>query len=280
MINDLLELHHDDQYLTRYQSDTATTKTVEINKKTNLIEVIETPGLGALDSYIIKNMIYDLSKQTRPDILLYCASLMPTSRFDATDVEIIQSFTNTYGSEIWEHTILVLTFANTRKYKSEDEYKQLIEYCAETFQKVLHLANVKNVQVQSIFSKNGGTRVDTVVPAIPVGELSLEEDLIYGQNWSDLLLQEILTHCDHSVAIQLLKWKGILPSEPTYAVEMIGAAIGASIGLAMPVELVPAGMKVEKSVTAASESRVGGNLLEKFDILVSWIRSKLKQDRS
>ena len=240
MINNFLELKGSDACPTGDDAGPTTTEVTVCQKNRHGIELklIDTPGFGDLDSDTV-TILKDLSTATqeKADVLLYCASLHPTSRFNATDVEIIKAFDTAYGSEIWKRTILILTFANERKDKSEEDYKKLIDGYASRFYDVLFKAKIReNIQVKSIFS--GDVEVGTI-PAIPIGESAVDNRLKCGQNWSDSLLVEILKRSDPTAAIQLLKWKGLLSlmsaeaaAELTGSI-MIGAAAGAAVSTAV-----------------------------------------------
>ena len=240
MINNFLELEGSDACPTGDDAGPTTTDVMVCQKTRHGIQLtlIDTPGFGDLDSDTT-TILKELSTKTqqKADVLLYCASLHPTSRFNATDVEIIKAFDNAYGSEIWKRTILILTFANERSSKSEDDYKKLIDGYASRFYDVLFKADIcENIQVKSIFA--GDVEVGKI-PAIPIGENATNNRLKCGQNWSDLLLVEILKRSDPTAAIQLLKWKGLLSlmsaeaaAELTGSI-MIGAAAGAAVSTAV-----------------------------------------------
>ena len=237
MINNFLELEGDDACQTGDDADPTTGEVNILPREKHGIRMtlIDTPGLGDFEKKT-KDVLKELSSSTqqKTDILLYCTSLHPTSRLLTTDVEIVKAFDKAYGSEIWKRTILVLTFANERRKKSEDDYKKLIEDYAGRFYDVLFRAKIReNIQVKSIFS--GEVEVGTI-PAIPIGEDATDDRLKCGKNWSDLLLVEILKRSDPKAALQLLKWKGLLSVESAVAAAeftgsiMTGAATGAAIG--------------------------------------------------
>ena len=155
----------------------------------------------------------------------------------------------------------------------------MIEGYARRFQDVLRQAKVKGVEVKSILS--GKVDVGTI-PAIPVSNNSSGEDVQYVKNWSDLLLQEILNRSDHSAAIQLLKWKELLPHEsPEAAAEltgsiMAGAATGGAIGSFAGAPFALIGIIPGVVAGVPTGAAVGGGIwLGTY--IVAWLRRKQRE---
>ena len=188
MINNFLGLRHDEMSPTGDDVDPTTTRVkMHSNYKSCIeIKVREVPGLGGTKKNETVAVFKGVSKET--DILLYNVSLHPSAKIDTTDVENIKLLTAVYGRKIWSRAVLVLTFANQRSSKNEDAYKRLIEGYARNFQHALHTAKIVSVEVKSIFSEEVSTGV---IPAVPIG-LDPREPLLLCQNWSDVLLHEVL----------------------------------------------------------------------------------------
>ena len=188
MINNFLDLRHEKMSPTGDDVDPTTTEIkMHSNYKSHVeIKVHEVPGLGGTKKNKTVTVLKGVSKET--DILLYNVSLHPSAKIDRTDVENIKLLTAVYGHKIWSRAVLVLTFANQRSSKNEDTYKRLIEGYARNFQHALHTAKIVSIEVKSIFSEDVTTGV---IPAVPIG-LDPSEPLLLCENWSDVLLHEVL----------------------------------------------------------------------------------------
>ena len=190
MINNFLDLRHDKMSPTGDEVDPTTTEVkMHSNYRSHIeIKVHEVPGLGGtnIKKSETVTVLKGVSKETH--ILLYNVSLHPSAKIDRTDVENIKLLTAVYGRQIWSRAVLVLTFANQRSSKNEDTYKKLIEGYARNFQHALHTAKIVCKEVKSIFSEEVTTGV---IPAVPIG-LDPSEPLLLCENWSDVLLHEVL----------------------------------------------------------------------------------------
>ena len=101
------------------EGDTLQHKTVKVNK--HILEednhhliVCDTPGFcdssGDEERYI--RIIGDACKDV--DVLLYCISMRQTkARMDNQDVKTLKNLKRALKKEIWEHCVVVLTFANS-----------------------------------------------------------------------------------------------------------------------------------------------------------------------
>ena len=77
------------------------------------LQIIDTPGLGG--SYNeISEKLREISTSTegRADLLLYCVSVGPDSKFEDTNPEIMQCLTDVFGKKLWKHCMLVFMFSN------------------------------------------------------------------------------------------------------------------------------------------------------------------------
>ena len=189
MINHFLDLRHDKMSPTGDDVDPTTTQVkIHSNYRSHIkIKVHEVPGLGGTKKKReTVTVLKGVSEETH--ILLYNVSLHPSAKIDRTDVENIKLLTAVYGHQIWSRAVLVLTFANQRSSKNEDTYKRLIEGYARNFQHALHTAKIVCKEVKSIFSEEVTAGV---IPAVPIG-LDPSEPLLLCENWSDVLLHEVL----------------------------------------------------------------------------------------
>ena len=81
------------------------------------IHMVDTPDFNSTFAKDARAMAL-LQEKTgggRCDMLLYCISLLPDSKIDNEDREIIGKLTRVFGEDIWKRTILVLTFSNAVK---------------------------------------------------------------------------------------------------------------------------------------------------------------------
>jgi GTPase Era involved in 16S rRNA processing len=261
-INNLLELE-DANKCEANDGASTTTRTVERKEKTTqeiTIQMLDTPGLGGVDSSSTKKVLKAISEATRArdkraDTVLYCVSMHPASHIDSSDVKIIKQITSAFGTDLWRHTILCLTFANTCKPENDEGYKSRVESYAQQFQKALRQANVFDVQVQSVFSTRPEKRA--IIPAIPVGYYP-KKQLPLSQNWSDQLLREILNLSDAKSIPSLLDKQGLLqPAAELGGSITIGTAVGAAIGTAIGLPLFGVGAVPGVAVGGAIGAAVG-----------------------
>jgi GTP-binding protein EngB required for normal cell division len=220
------------------------------------LHIIDSPGLGGVDNNF-RRFKKELSQVTNgtADVVFYCISMHDGSRIDSTDVSIIKALTKAFGKGIWKHTLLLLTFANTRDQVSDDEHKLLVEDYAKRFQEILNRAYVFDTPVESMFSEPRPER--GTIPAIPVGYDTLRP-LPLCSNWPDRLFTEAIVRTDPKVARELLKLKTLNPQE---VVEVVGSATagvaaGAAIGAAAGVPLLAPGV----AIGAATGAVVGGTV--------------------
>ena len=262
LINNFLELEDKNKC---EANDGASTTTQKVEKKEQTkqeitIEMVDTPGLGGIDSMNVKKALKDISDETnkQADAVLYCVSMHPASHIDSSDVKIVKRLTSAFGTDIWRHTILCLTFANNCKPENDEAYKSHIESYAQQFQKVLRQANVFDVLVQSVFSTRSEERV--VIPAIPVG-YDPKKQLPLSQNWTDQLFREILNESDAKSIPSSLETKGMLvPVAELGGSITIGTAIGGTIGTAIGLPFFGIGAIAGVVVGAAIGAAVGAVL--------------------
>lgn len=136
------------------------------------VQIVDAPGLTESDVSDSKTLA-ELQEKTggKCDILLYCVSLLPDSKVDKKDEKIIKKLTHVFGEDMWEHTILVLTFANAVKelYPGHN-VEGLVNDYAQKFQSVLRRV-CPSFSVVSIFSCDchQTQRDPSTIVALPAG---------------------------------------------------------------------------------------------------------------
>jgi energy-coupling factor transporter ATP-binding protein EcfA2 len=197
------------------------------------VHIVDTPGLGAsLDAIHSKTVIEELSEKAgHADLLFYCASFHPGARLDGTDVKLVDLFTKAYGLEVWKRAFLLLTFAN---HSSPEDYVERVEDYARAFGDILKKAGV-GIQVEAKLPSSPDTVVSPAptcttakpagssIPAIPIGDSTLELNVPFKYNWSDILFIEALKKAsDAQTLAKLLALRG-------FKVE-VGEVVGGAIG--------------------------------------------------
>ena len=137
-----------------------------------MVRIVDAPGLTESDVSDSKTLA-GLQEKTggKCDILLYCVSLLPDSKIDKKDEKIINKLTHVFGEDMWEHTILVLTFANAVKDLYPDHnVEDLVNDYTQKFQSVLQRV-CPSFSVVSIFScdRHQAQRDPSTIVALPVG---------------------------------------------------------------------------------------------------------------
>ena len=90
------------------------------------VTVFDTPGLADAtgnDEDYLKQMKEDVSDL---DLFLFCTE-MNTKRFRTDDLETMKKLTMTFGPKIWDHAVVVLTFANEVPLSPSSKTKELSE---------------------------------------------------------------------------------------------------------------------------------------------------------
>lgn len=266
LINNFLELEKDEMCPTGSGASVTTLEVVikENVKKDVTIRMIDTPGLGGIDEIRAKDIFKDLSKITnqKADVIVYCMSIHPSSCIDSTDTEIIRAITSAFGSEIWRHTILALTFAgwpNTSEISSS-EYRSRVCNYASAFQEALRKANVHKLSVKSALSEEVPPQS---IPAVPIEGVVIENSLNDDScsQWTNALFMEALKKSNpKAVRTQLKLSDG---SSPVVQVAELGGsiaagtAVGAAIGTAIGAPFLGIGIIIGVAVGAVVGAAVG-----------------------
>ena len=117
------------------------------------VTVCDTPGLGDASGKEDKYMEMIKASCSDPDLVLYCLS-MDNTRWHADDEEAIKLVTKHLDNKIWEHSVLVLTFAdrfvtNLPKDRVMKAFKQRISHLERLFKGALRKIEI---QLQSLYS--------------------------------------------------------------------------------------------------------------------------------
>jgi hypothetical protein len=187
------------------------------------VKIIDTPGLAATDVNEAKN-IAQLQAESRgeADMLLYCVSLLPNSKIDEQDAKVIKTLKVAFGSDIWSHAILVLTFANMVILDLEEgtTLNDLMSDYATKFAMVLR-SECPSFSICSIFScdQEQVKRDPSMVIALPAGR-NIKQQLVEGMKWDESIYTEVLKKCNPDAIPALLKVR-----EPTSEITILAMKI-------------------------------------------------------
>ena len=169
-------------------------------------------------------------------MLLYCISILPDSKIDELDKNIIRKLTMVFGTDIWKHTIVVFTFANMMKtfQQEESDMHDLVRRYADKFQSVLcSECPDPSFSLVSIFScdQDQVQRDPLTIIALPAG-FNPDEELMKGMKWDESIYMEALKKCNPDAIPALLKVGKPSPKVIRLALKIGGhtGAIGLQIG--------------------------------------------------
>ncbi len=207
LINKLLRLAPDKEADTGTSTDPTTTEVTVYSEKVDDIElkVVDVPGLGIEAQSederhdIMAQLIAKTNKEA--DILLYCASMNIGCQIDKTDIEILRLLRMVFGKDLFQHCILVNTFANTMH--TEKKIEGRAEGIAEHFKGALKKGGIPGIQVRAI--QHCHDEAYKGIIGIPAG---LEEDDPILPNWRSTLLQEMVKKVDDTYKPYPMKVKG------------------------------------------------------------------------
>ena len=181
-----------------------------INERNGVdIHIFDTPGLAAQGQSEDdeREQIADIIVCTegRADVILFCTPISPSRQSDMIDAHVINTLTKVFGSQIWEKTILVLTFSNhIGPYTSfGGNFKEVATICADRFNIALRKSGIHSISAKSIMDIEPGSNFNGIV-AVPAGK-SPDDQLAHSKNWIASLYIETLKKCDSEAVPQLLK---------------------------------------------------------------------------
>ena len=122
------------------------------------VTVCDTPGLGDASGKDEEYMKEIKASCDDPDLVVYCLS-MDNTRWHTDDGNAIKTVTDILGVKIWEHSVLVLTFADKffANHQTVTEFKQKRSEFNEKFKEVLeesaHGINIPQEKLYSVSAK-------------------------------------------------------------------------------------------------------------------------------
>ena len=246
LINAILQLEGDEKAIVGMTADgqSVTKKVKRYCKEKNgvMVNIFDTPGLGIVGpnkDEERRQTIAEVNVYTegKVDAVFFCQSVLPGTKIDNTDIEVIKALTTAYGSQIWEKTILVLTFSNMLEgFEKSDDLKTFAAHRTSEFNSALKKAGVRSVSAKSIMEHTGDFNG---IPAVPAGK-TLDDHLAHSENWIALLYLEVLKKCDPEAVPHLFTHKTGMNAYAKGTISTVtgvtvGAGIGAIVGSIFPV---------------------------------------------
>lgn len=196
------------------------THTVSLYKTRNQpnlpLIMVDIPGLDGIDQNGAE-VVAKVKEATggNVDLLLYCVGIQTGTRINAGDRFIIQQLTTAFGRKVWEHTVLVFTFAN--KVAAEKLDRKMTDG-EKTFKDLLRI-ELKKFGFDDKIDEMVTNIVSAPACLDPSGELN-------GIQWRESLLLECLNHCDLNAvpAVASLGWGDAAKAaaKSVFSVEAIG----------------------------------------------------------
>ena len=221
--------------------------TADVECYTNVIEdvsvtIADVPGLAGEPGTDENRVIAQLQKETngKADMLLYCASMAPSSKIGDADLKIVKLLTLVYKQKIWKRAILVLTSADYVRERHEKNStanptveSTMADY-AQKFGQILRSANVNSFTITPIKPNeklSTRERPADEIAAVPAGETP-DEKTISGVQWDLCVYLEVIKKCDFEAvsAILSVAEAEFLKNKPfiTGASTAVGIAAGAA----------------------------------------------------
>lgn len=213
LVNNLLRLKGEKAAKTERSARSVTKNVYYYEKNIHGINVriIDTPGFESRDLTIEqeREAFEALSELTKgkPDLLLYCISLV--NRYDDKDDHIVEKLTKAFGSEIWDHAVLVLTYGD--ELKGDKESRKLLKEFAEEFEESLKKAGVSGVPV--IFTQDIGLpdQLEAALARPQVVGVPVGRHITTPKGWIFLLWKEVFNRCRMDAIPAMLVLRGIVP---------------------------------------------------------------------
>ena len=218
-----------------------------------VLNIIDTPGLGALD---IKkeDIMLEISKLkiSKQFILLYCISVAPNSSLTETDCTILKNIQSIFGKWVWNRCVLLLTFSDIAREKEFLSDEHIAEYIAflrghaDQFHRILKDCGAEIPGVMLLFDYHMEEYAETIsdkLVAIPVAKekccntVNILPGILVEKesDWTDYAFMEILKKADELERDVLLCFKHNIVSTLRTSAQggVIGAVVGGGLGSAV-----------------------------------------------
>ena len=171
-----------------------------INVAENIVVSIwDTPGLEGIKTD--ECLLHLSTHYTNTTVFLYCISMCDPHHFDWNrDIKAMKKLTETLGHNIWNHTLVVLTFANDiiteAKEKFNNDMTTVGTHCTEMFSQWEEI-------IYSMVHEQVGVPRDLArrIPVCMAGHMKQPKLLPDHGYWFDVLCKQIASVIDKLLAI-------------------------------------------------------------------------------
>ena len=218
-----------------------------------VLNIIDTPGLGALD---IKkeDIMSEISKLkiSKQFILLYCISVAPNNSLTELDCTIVNNIQSIFGKWVWNRCVLLLTSSDAVREKEFLSDEHIVEYIAflrghaDQFHQILKGCGAAIPGAMLLFDYHMKEYAETIsdkLVAIPVAEekccntVNILPGILFEResDWTDYAFMEILKKADKLERDILLCFKHNIVSTLRRSAQggVIGAVVGGGLGAAV-----------------------------------------------
>ena len=146
------------------------------------ITVFDTPGLADDTGNDERYLRQILDQVKTVDLFLFCTD-MTAKRFSNDDARTIRKLTETFGASLWDHALVVLTFANQVHLNATEKDPTVVDLVQQQFNLFQKRIQDFQTKIQDFLLK-GGAHQEAVsnLPFVPAGESGLPR-LPDRDNW-------------------------------------------------------------------------------------------------
>ena len=146
------------------------------------ITVFDTPGLADDTGNDERYLRQILDQVKTVDLFLFCTD-MTSKRFSNDDARTIRKLTETFGASLWDHALVVLTFANQVHLNATEKDPTVVDLVQQQFNLFQKRIQDFQTKIQDFLLK-GGAHQEAVsnLPFVPAGESAMPR-LPDRDNW-------------------------------------------------------------------------------------------------
>ena len=230
-----------------------------IQKDNERLTVFSTPGLSAADlnmDEVIPQMKRAVANVRFVLIYVFDVNKLP----EIENIEMVENIHSAFGKNVWQSSIILLTFCDECEHLEENEFKNHLKNVATSLEHLLTECNADFKCIKTVFEidRDNSHNKYGEITAIPVGYKHISEILTGLQpnlKWQDLALSEIRKKVPKEPQN---KFFNFIKSHPKSVSGGAGAGVGAVLGALVGIAGGPVGPAVGIAVGSFLGGFVGG----------------------